>query len=226
MGMFDTVLIENIKLKAPKEVTSLLKTHNKEFPNEFQTKDLDSVMGIYRINSKWELYREEKKPTGKKVIYNSPLDGWHDNRSFLERLYWNHKNKNYFSKEDKLVDELKSVFVKAKLTQTFNIYSLDEIGYQYLSLEYSVKVIDGTVSSIKLVNWEIESEKEALQRKKDNDAFKAKMDSNFAKRKEFQSQWYYPILKETYNPFIFFSRLLVQNLCNKLVTLSYRWTGV
>lgn len=224
--MFDTVLIEGLKLKAPREVTSFLKSNNAELPTEFQTKDLDNCLGTYKINSKWELYRQERKLTGKKIPYNPPFMNWHDNRPFLERLYWNIKNKKYEVKEEKLVDEYKSVFVKDKITHTFKIYALEEIDNRYLSIEYSVKVIEGLVSSIKLLEWEIESQEDSLKRKKENDEFKAKIDSSLQRRKELQSQWYYPILREIFNPFVFFSRLLVQHICNKLITFSYRWTGV
>jgi len=224
--MFDTVLIEGLKLKAPREVTSFLKSNNQEFPTEFQTKDLDNYLGIYKINSKWELFKEERKPTGKKKAYSSPFDNWYDKRSFLERLYWNYKHRGLNKEEERLIDECKSVFVKAKITETISLYTSVEVGYRYLTLDYSVKVVDGSVTSIKLTNWEIESEKDAQERKKDNDAFKDKMDESFKARKAFQSKWYYPILKEVYNPFVFFSRLLVQNICNKIVTSSYRWTGV
>jgi hypothetical protein len=52
MGMFDTVIVEGLKLKAPKEVFSYLKTNNSEFPVEFQTKDLENFLGNYKINAK------------------------------------------------------------------------------------------------------------------------------------------------------------------------------
>ena len=227
MGMFDTIIIEGLKLKAPREVTSLLKANNAELPTEFQTKDLDNVLGTYKLNAKGDIFREERKPTGKKIPYELPFSNWKDNRAWLERVYWKFKHKEYTNKEDiKLVDETKSVFVKVKLTNTFTMLAVEMIGGRSLVLDYEVKVIDGKVKSTKLIEWSIESEKDAQERRQDNEQFKLQTDRAMAKHREFKSKWYYPIIKETYNPFIYFSRLTVQAICNALIRWSYRWTGV
>lgn len=226
MGMFDTVIVEKLKLKAPKEVTSFLKNNNADFPNEFQTKDLDCVLGVYKIKENSFIFREERKPTGKKIPYE-PFKGFNNNRPLLERVYWYFKNKKYNNSPSiKQIDETRSVLVKTKLTDTFTILSYDEIGGRYLTLEYEVTAVEGKVKSIKLLRWELESEKEASIRHKNDEEFKKKMDQSFLERKEFQSQWYYPILKEVYNPIIFFTRISVQAICNVLIRWSYRWTGV
>jgi len=225
--MFDTVIIEGLKLKAPKEITNYLKKHNAEFPNHFQTKDLENFLSTYLINENCQIFEEIRKPTGKKVPYKFPIWSWKDNRSFLERLYWSIKHKKYSLKEeDKLVDEYKTVKQKSKLTNTFNIYSYDEIGGRYVELEYQIKAVDGKVKSAKLIKSSIESEQSSLDRKQRDIEFKAKMDQEIIQRKELHSQWYYPIIKEIYNPFVFFLRLAVQKICNKIVTWSYRWTGI
>jgi len=226
MGMFDTVIVEKLKLKAPKEVTSFLKTNNADFPNEFQTKDLDCALHTFKIKESGDIFVEERKPTGKKIPYNLPFKGWTDNRSFLERVYCNYKNKKYSTPLPKFVDETKPVFVKTKLTDTFTMLSYDEIGGRYVSLDYEVKAVEGKVKSVKLLEWSIESEKESLNRHKENKIFDEKRDASFAKRREFHSKWYYPLIKEIYNPFLFFSRKAVQSICNTLVKWSYRWTGV
>ena len=227
MGMFDTIIIEGLKLKAPKEVTSFLKANNAEFPKEFQTKDLDNVLGTYKLNAKGDVYIEERKPTGKKISYELPFKNWRDDRPWLERVYWKFKYEKYKDKEDtKLIDETKPVFVKVKFTNTFTMLAVEEVGGRSLVLDYDVKVIDGKVKSTKLVEWSLESEKDAQKRKQDNDEFVLQTDKKFAKRRELRSKWYYSILRETYNPFIFFSRLIVQSLCNALIRWSYRWYGV
>ena len=227
MGMFDTIIIEGLKLKAPKEVTSFLKVNNAEFPTEFQTKDLDNVLGTYKLSAKGDVYREERKPTGKKISYELPFKNWRDDRPWLERVYWKFKYEKYKDKEDtKLIDETKPVFVKVKFTNTFTMLAVEEVGGRSLVLDYDVKVIDGKVKSTKLVEWSLESEKDAQKRKQDNDEFVLQTDKKFAKRRELRSKWYYSILRETYNPFIFFTRLIVQSLCNALIRWSYRWYGV
>jgi len=225
--MFDTIIVEGLKLKAPKEVTSFLKANNAEFPKEFQTKDLDNVLGTYKLNAKGDVYREERKPTGKKIPYDLPFKNWEDNRPWLERVYYKFKYKNHTKEDIKLIDETKPVFVIVKkFTNTFTMLAVEDIGGRSLTLDYEVKVIDGKVKSTKLLVWSLESEKDAQKRKQDNDEFLLQMDKTINKRRELRSKWYYPILKETYNPFIFFTRKAVQAACNALVRWSYRWTGV
>jgi hypothetical protein len=227
MGMFDTIIVEGLKLKAPKEVTSFLKAHNAEFPTEFQTKDLDNVLGTYKLNAKGDVFREERKPTGKKIPYELPFLKWKDERAWLERVYWKYTHKEYKKEDIKLIDETKPVFVIVKkFTNTFTMLAVEDIGGRSLTLDYEVKVIDGKVKSTKLLEWSLESEKDAQKRKQDNDEFLLQMDKTINKRRELRSKWYYPILKETYNPFIFFTRKAVQAACNALVRRSYRWTGV
>jgi hypothetical protein len=226
MGMFDTVIVERLKLKAPKEVTGLIKANNAEFPTEFQTKDLDNVLGTYKINAKGDIFIEERKPTGKKIPYELPFLSWKDNRSWLERVYYKAKYKEHKEEKIKLIDETKPVFIKTKLTNTFTMLAVEEIGGRRLFLDYEVKAIDGKVKSTKLLEFSLESEKDAQKRKQDDKEFVLQTDRVMAKHRELKSKWYYPILKETYNPFIFFSRLTVQAACNSIVRWSYRWTGV
>jgi len=225
MGMFDTVVIEGLKLKAPKELLSFLKANNAELPNDFQTKDLNNGLLIFSINQTGQVYETIHKPTGKKKVYECPLQ-WRDNRAFLEKLYWNLKYKPSSKKSERLVDETKPVKQKVKFTNTFNMYTYEQIGGRYVDLSYNVAVVDGKVKSIKLHKWGIESEVAANKRHKEDALFKQKMEASFMVRRDFQSKWYYPLLKETINPAVFFSRMLVQKLCSKIVTWSYRWHGV
>jgi hypothetical protein len=204
MGMFDTVIVEGLKLKAPKEVTSFIKANNAEFPTEFQTKDLDNVLGTYKLNAKGDIFREERELTGKKIPYELPFLNWKDSRSWLERVYWKFKHKEYKKVDIKLIDETKPIFVKTKLTNTFTMLAVEKIDGRSLALDYEVKVIDGKVKSTKLLEWSLESKKDAQKRKQDDDEFLLQMDRSIAKHRELKSRWYYPIIKETYNPFIFF----------------------
>ena len=226
MGMFDTVIVEGLKLKAPKEVTSFLKANNAELPTEFQTKDLENALGTYKLNAKGDIFREERRPTGKKVPYELPFLNWKDSRSWLERVYWKFKHKEYKKVDIKLIDETKPVFLKVKFTNTFTMLAVEKIDGRSLALDYEVKVIDGKVKSTKLLEWSLESKEDAQKRKQDDDEFLLQMDKSIAKHRELKSKWYYPILKETYNPFIFFSRLTAQSICNSIIRWSYRWTGV
>ena len=225
--MFDTVIVEGLKLKAPKEVTSYLKANNAEFPNDFQTKDLDCSLATFRINSKGDFLYDSRKPTGKKIPYESPLAGWNDNRPVLEKLYWKFKSRKFGPASiSRYVDEYKTVTVKTKITSTLTMLSYEEVGGRNLSLDYEVKVVEGKVKSVKLLSWELESVKEASERKKSDLEFKAKMDESFRKNNEFKSKWYYPVLRETINPLIFFTRIFVQAFCHLLIKWSYRWHGV
>ena len=228
MGMFDTVIVEGLKLKAPKEVTSFLKANNADFPIEFQTKSLENFLGTYKINSKGNIFKEERKPTGKKIPYELPFANWKDNRPWLERVYWKFKHKEHLKEEEsiKLIDETKPVFVKVRLTNTFTMLAVEDVSGRRLLLDYEVKAIDGKVKSTKLLEWSLESEKDAQKRRKDNEEFELQMDRSITKHRELKSKWYYSILRETYNPFIFFSRKAVQAICNSLIRCSYRWTGV
>jgi hypothetical protein len=226
MGMFDTIIVEGLKLKAPKEITSFLKANNAELPTEFQTKDLENSLSTYKLNAKGDVFREERKPTGRKIPYDLPFLSWKDNRSWLERVYWKVKYGENKKEDIKLVDETKPVFLKVKFTNTFTMLAVEEIGGRSLLLDYEVKVIDGKVKSTKLLSWTLESEKDAQKRKQDDKEFRLQADKAIAKHRELKSKWYYPILKETYNPFIFFSRLTVQAACSSIVRWSYRWTGI
>lgn len=225
MGMFDTVIVEGLKLKAPKEVTSFLKENNAKIPTEYQTKDLDNILNIYRINSSGEILEETRRFTGKKVKWESPFKLWKDNRSWLEKIYFNIKNKN-FKDRDCLVEETKTVIVKSKITNTFKMLSYDEIGGRYLSLDYEVKVVEGKVKNVELIDWSIESKKAALERKKRDLEFKERLDLDSKKRVKLHSAWYYPLIKQIYNPTIFFTRIIIQSIGNNLVKISYRLNGV
>lgn len=229
MGMFDTVIIEGLKLpKLPAEISSYLKKGNANISNDFQTKDLENALQTYTIDEKGQIYLTEYKPTGKKIPYENPFKNWRDNRSLLERLYFKLQDKklNYKYPALRYIEERKPVKLKAKLTSTFEVYTYEEVSGRYIDVAYEIKAVEGRVLKVTLKRAELEAEKNAKKRKQEN----LKFDENFAKniqaQKEFRSKWYYPLLKETYNPFVFFSAKLIQVACNWLIKQTYRWHGV
>lgn len=226
MGLYDTVVVEGLKLKTSKEVTAFLKANNAKLPSEFQTKDLENFLATYHINEAGQIFEITYKPTGQKKEYVNPFKDWRDNRSFLEKLFFNVKHKTDNSNKKTLVDETVPVKIKSKITKTFEIHTYTEIAGRYLDLSYNITAADGKVKSVKLGECSVESEEKATQRHKDDAEFKKNMEISFAARRAFQSKWYYPILKETVNPAVFFARILVQKACNKIITWSYRWHGV
>ena len=222
--MFDDVIIEGLKLETPRRLQKYFEDSNTDLPKEFQTKDLDNCLSAYTIDSKRQIYLTEYKPTGKKVPYVPLSLGWTDRRSFLEKLFLNQKNKKY--PLPKFTEERKAVKTKTNLTQTFEIYTYKEVGGRYVDLTYTVTAVSGKAKNIKLANWSIEDAKVAAKRHASETEFNKNMEDSFLKRKTFQNKWYYPVIKETYNPFVFFTRMLIQKTCHKIINWSYRWYGV
>lgn len=228
MGLYDTVVIEGLKLKYPAEVSSYIKRLKAPFPSEFQTKDLDNSLSTFYIKPDNKIYREIYKETGKRVKREPLWLNWQDNRSLLERLYFKIKGGILFKKNKPsyTLPELKKSIIKSDLTSTFNIYSYDEVGGRYVDTEFCVIAVGGVVKKISLVKATIESEAHAKKRKADAAQFDQKMAASFEARRQFTSKWYYPILKEIYNPIVFFSKILIQNICNTIIKWTYRWHGV
>jgi len=229
MGMFDTVIIEDLKkIKVNKELGTLLKKTDSSLPNDFQTKDLDNVLGTYIIDKNNQVWEERYVPTGKKRPYEPLFKKWKDSRSFLERLYFKIKEKqlNYKYPSLQEVDELKSKRFKSKLTNTFSICAAKEIDNRSVWIDVTVVANNGKAVSFKTDKIEIESVKDSIERIKRDNIFKQNMEKAFEKKRVLASKWYYPIVKEIYNPFVFFSSKIIQYICNKLVTISYRWHGI
>ena len=226
--MYDTVIIEGLKLKQPKEITAYLKAAQAESLKDFQTKDLENGLSTYTIDGKGQIFYIEYKPTGKKVPYTPLFSGWTDNRSFIERIYFKLQNKQLHKKHPapKFTQERKAVKIKSKLNETFNIYAYTEVAGRFVDVEYQIVAKDGRVNKTSVVKWSIESEKDATKRIKRDAEWKANVAKDIAKHKAFAQTWYYPILKETYNPFVFFAKIVVQKACQKLINVSYRWHGV
>ena len=229
MGMFDTVIIEGLKLEQPKEIAAYLKSIDAVITNDFQTKDLDNCLGTYKIDSSGQLFEATRVPTGKKIAWKSPAFTFTDRRSVLEKLYFKIKNwkieKTIYPRNRK-IDETVEKFVKSKLTTSFNIYNYCELGGRYVDLEYTITTINGKVTNIELVKGEVESASNAKARHKENESFNQRMAVAFAARKKLEAAWYYPILKETYNPLVFFTRITIQAICNAIIRSTYHWRGV
>ena len=162
MGMFDDVIVEGLKLETPKKLQKYFEDSNTDLPKGFQTKDLDNCLSTYTIDNKGQIYLTEYKPTGKKVPYVPLSLGWTDRRSFLEKQFFNQKNKKY--PLPKFTEERKAVKTKTNLTQTFEIYTYKEVGGRYVDLTYTVTAISGKAKNIKLANWNIEDAKVAAKR--------------------------------------------------------------
>ena len=224
MGMFDTVIVEGLKLKPSKEVEAYLKQHGVTI-KDYQTKDLACLLTTYKIDSKGKITVQVARSTGKKKKYVSPFEGWRDTRSFLERLYFKQLDKKYKS-APRLVDINKFVFEKAAVNQEFDIYAYEEVGGRYVTITYKLKAVNGIVKNVKLLESEIESEKDAKIRRQDKDSWNKRVEEEIVKRKRLHAKWYYPILKETYNPLVFFASMIIQHVCTKLSSATYRWHGL
>lgn len=221
MGMFDTVVIEGLKLDLPRKVKEFLKEKNSSIPLEFQTKDLENSLSTYKIDKNKQFWYSDRVPTGKKIKWNLP-NFFEKNNSILEEIYWKVKRFKFKHNEETLIDECKEVLKKENITSTIFLYSYDLIVDRYLSLDYEVKIINGKVSSIKLKKWEIESDKQAQERVKRDLEFQEKLDKQNYIVSKRRSSPFYPLVREVYNPIIFFSRLYLQSIGNSLVKLSYK----
>jgi len=222
MGMFDDIHVEKLKVSAPKAIMQFLQQHGAVIPNDFQTKDLDNIMSHYTILANGQMMVDEYVDTGKTEPY-VPLS-LTDNRSFLERAYFNCKFPR--SKTPMRKKVLKKVLKKVNFTKTFVMYGGEQIAGRYLSIEYTVTVVKGKVKSMVYLKHDLESEKAAKIRNAQSAQFTLKMDQSFAAHRLLRSRWYYPLLKEILNPAIFFTRLLVQKICGKVMHCSSRWHGV
>jgi len=222
MGLFDTIVNNGFKLKVPREVSSFLKANNAEIPDEFQTKDLDNCLTTFKLYPNGRLLELTRKPTGRKIKYKNPFEGWKDNRPLLEKIYHKLFVESKFTKID-MVDETIDIYVKSDLTATFEMYSYEEIGGRYLTLDYTAEAVKGVVKKAKLLKWEIEDEQEAKERIQRDKEWKQKADESLAKSRDLKSKWYYPLIKEIYNPIIFFSGLAIRGVCGWLSSKTYTW---
>ena len=220
--MFDDIRVEKLKVSAPKAVMQFLQQNNAVIPNDFQTKDLDSIMAHYTILANGQMMVDAYVATGKTEPY-VPIS-MTDNRSFLERAYYNRKFPRSKTPVRKKV--LKKIQEKVNFTKTFVMYGGEQIAGRHLSIEYTVTVIKGKVKSIVYLKHDLESEKHAKARNAQDAQFTLKMDASINAYRQLKSRWHYPGLKETLNPAIFFTKLLVQKICGKVMHCSSRWHGV
>jgi len=225
MGMFDTVVVEGLKLKTSTQVSSFLRESNSTLPSDFQTKDLENALYTYKIDKNGQTWVNTPIETGKRIPYKLFSSDWTDNRSFFERLYFKFKYRS-LGNSPKTRPEIIHKWRKTKTTNTIEMYSYKEINERYLDISFEVKIVEGKVKSITQTSATIESILEAKKRKARNQEFENNMKEQFARRNEFVSKWYYPILKETINPLLFFTRLAIQNACQKIISWTYRWKSL
>lgn len=230
MGMFDTVVVEGLKLpKLPSTIESFLKKSNASIPNDFQTKDLENALLTFYIDSKGQIYEERRVATGKRVKRPLLWEAWKDNRSFIERMYFKFIDKKFLTspyKELRTIPELKVVKKKSNITNTFNFYTFSDINGRYLDVEYKAEAVNGKVKSVILLKSELESEADSRKRRAANEEFDKKMIATVEARRRFVEKWYYPLLKEVYNPFVFFGKKAIQYFCTKLINWTYRWHSI
>lgn len=226
--MFDDVVIEDLKLETPRKLQKYFEDLGVDLPRGFQTKDLDNLLSTYTIDGKGQIYLTEYRTTGKRVPCEPLSLNRTDGRSFLEKLFINTRVNRLCGKHPspKFIQERKAVKVKTKLTKAFEIYTYEEVGGRYVDLAYAIIAVSGKVKSIKLANWDIEDARVATKRLVSKAAFNKNMEDSFQKRKIFMDKWYYPLLKETYNPFVFFTRMFVQKVCGRIIRWSSGWHGV
>ena len=222
MGMFDSIHVEKLKVSAPKAIMQFLQQHDAVMPDYFQTKDLDSIMSNYTIKANGQMMVHEYVATGTTEPY-VPVS-FTDSRSFLERAYFNRILPR--SKTPARKKCMKEILKKVHFTKTFVMYCSEQIAGRYLSIEYTVTVVKGKVESMVYLKHDLESEKSAKSRNAQNAQFTLKMDQSFAAHRQLRSRWYYPVLREVLNPAIFFTRLVVQKICGKVMNCSSRWHGV
>jgi len=227
MGLFDTVIIEKLKLDYPPEVDSFLKERNAEFPNDFQTKDLDCSMASYKITEDGQLWHEQRIPNGKKVKRNS-WPKFNQDLSWLETLYFDYKEKQFDKKMNALYSEFDEgydlVFKPSNVTATISLYTYELIKDKYLTLDYEVILVGGKVINSRLIHHEIETDEE----KNNREIRDKELDENLAARrkayKKLHAQWYYPIIKEVYNPLVFLTSKFLRYIADKLKQFSYKLT--
>jgi len=225
MGLFDTVIIEKLKLEYPPEVDSFLKARNSELPADYQTKDLDCAMCLYKITEDGQLWKENRIPNGKKEK-RKPWPRFQQDLSFLERLYWDYKDNKLEKKMDELYSEYEEgydlVFEKDNSTVSADLYYYELIQDRYLTLDYRFVFVNGKVTQVTLTNYEIETDEQAQDREKRD----KRLDEDLtARRKAYlklKSQWYYPLIKEVYNPGVFLLSKFLHYTAEKLRQLSYR----
>lgn len=227
MGMFDTVVVEGLKLpELPKNIKTFLSANNSKLPSDYQTKDLDNCLSTYNIDKHGQIYLTVYKPTGKKEPYKDIFESIRDNRSFLEKLYYNYKFRHLNKTRPKFITVKKPYKEKTGLSGVFNIYNYAEIAGRYIDVEFELVAEKGKVIKTKLIKTDIESENNSKKRRARDDEYNKKFQKSIDARKKFTSSWYYPVLKEVLNPTIFFSKLTIQAICNKILKWTNSWHGV
>jgi len=226
MGLFDTIVIDKLKLDYPPELDSFLKARNVELPTDYQTKDLDCSMSYYKITEDGQLWEEKRVPNGKKVKREPWPKFSTKNQSWLEKLYNNYRDKKFEQQMNATYSEFDEgydlVFQPSNVTATIYMYHFELVKDKYLTLDYEVILVGGKVVSSRLKEFEIETDEQQKEREIRDKKCHEESEARYQTVKAFQAKWYYPLIRELYNPFIFFLSKGFYALSLLFNKLSYR----
>jgi len=225
MGLFDTVTVDDVsKLPVPDEVQAFLKLHGETITHEFQSKDLDCCMGAYVLNTAQGILQEEHyEETGETEVTDALWTSLTANRnqSWLVRQYWQAKFKHL--DQTRIIKKRKAVWHDSTSTGSFEMYTYYQVAGRYLDISFDVKLEHGKIQSITCKEHNLEPESEAQLRRAQDKAYKLRDDAEMAARSRFRAQWYYPMIREIYNPFVFFTKHALQCALSGLSKCLMHW---
>jgi hypothetical protein len=184
MGMFDTIVCK-YSLPMPEDPKGYM-----GLPN-FQTKDFECGLQEYTIQEDGSLWIEKRKT---EYVPGNP-----NAKSFLDRM--GH------------MKTLESWLEPHKITQTIHMYDYQQNrdgDYDY-SIEYQATFVEGTVTNIKLVDFEAIDNKERKQ--KDKEHFE-----QMRLRIQFEQKFYYKYFLKYYNKSLSFVCYYIYKMANVVST--------
>jgi hypothetical protein len=188
MGMYDTI---NCKYPLPQPEDP------KGYKNSlsFQTKDLGQFLSHYEIKEDGSLWIQKEE--------NEYIPGNPNGKSFIEQIG--------------TIKTIKSWWEAAKITNTIEMYDYitsDNTEYDY-DIIYTVTIIDGIVTDVKLSEFQTIPNK---QRKERDECFK----QEHKVRNEFENKWYYKYILKYYNQLVIYTTRFIKSICDKIS--SSIWT--
>lgn len=165
MGMYDTIICK-YNLPMPENPKGYTGT------TTFQTKDFECGLQEYTIQEDGSLWIEERE---------------------TEYVPGNPNAKNFWEKMGR-IETIESWLEPLKITQTIEMYDYQHVkdgDYDY-EIEYQITFVDGVVTNIKLIKFEVTDNKQRKQR--DQEHFK-----QVRKRMEFEKKFYYKYFLKYYN---------------------------
>ena len=184
MGMFDTITCKYV-LPMPEDPKGYdgFKT--------FQTKNFECGLQEYIIQEDGSLWVEERKT---EFVPGNPKA-----KSILDRI--GH------------IKTLESWLEPLKITQTIRMGNYEHVkdgDYDY-DIEYEVTFVDGTISNVKLVQFDAIDNKE--RKRQDQEHFK-----QVRKRIEFENKFYYKYFLKYYNKSLSFVCYYIYKVANAIAT--------